>query len=211
MYNLSFIENNLLKSLIRFGLKKKSDFIFRPNHPALVSASPCSWSLVVFSDWRLSLTLTFSLSLCVSDYCKKAYKKVHHTRLEERVTTICQRENSFYVDTVRAFRDRRYEFKGLHKVMPELLYMHLHQNTSPHLHQNTSSHLHQNTSPPKHISTKTHVHQDTSSLKHIFTKTHLHIFTKTHVHQDTSPHRRRDFFFMHQLKGLQTGILSPMD
>lgn len=36
--------------------------------------------------------------------------------MEERVTTICQRENSFYVDTVRAFRDRRYEFKGLHKV-----------------------------------------------------------------------------------------------
>lgn len=52
----------------------------------------------------------------VSDYCKKAYKKTHVTRLEERVTTICQRENSFYVDTVRAFRDRRYEFKGLHKV-----------------------------------------------------------------------------------------------
>lgn len=54
--------------------------------------------------------------LLVSDYCKKAYKKIHVTRLEERVTTICQRENSFYVDTVRAFRDRRYEFKGLHKV-----------------------------------------------------------------------------------------------
>lgn len=52
----------------------------------------------------------------LSDYCKKAYKKTHVTRLEERVTTICQRENSFYVDTVRAFRDRRYEFKGLHKV-----------------------------------------------------------------------------------------------
>ena len=44
---------------------------------------------------------------------------MHHTRLEEKVTTICQRENSFYVDTVRAFRDRRYEFKGLHKVNPE--------------------------------------------------------------------------------------------
>lgn len=29
---------------------------------------------------------------------------------------MCQRENSFYVDTVRAFRDRRYEFKGLTKV-----------------------------------------------------------------------------------------------
>lgn len=51
-----------------------------------------------------------------ADYCRKAYKKIHVTKLEERVTTICQRENSFYVDTVRAFRDRRYEFKGLHKV-----------------------------------------------------------------------------------------------
>lgn len=56
----------------------------------------------------------------ISDYCKKAYKKTHVTRLEERVTTICQRENSFYVDTVRAFRDRRYEFKGLHKVHDDI-------------------------------------------------------------------------------------------
>uniref|UniRef100_A0A6Q2YZ91 DNA polymerase epsilon catalytic subunit n=1 Tax=Esox lucius TaxID=8010 RepID=A0A6Q2YZ91_ESOLU len=57
----------------------------------------------------------------LGDYCRRAYKKVHHTRLEERVTTICQRENSFYVDTVRAFRDRRYEFKGLHKVWKKKL------------------------------------------------------------------------------------------
>jgi len=28
---------------------------------------------------------------------------------------VCQRENSFYVDTVRDFRDRRYEFKNMHK------------------------------------------------------------------------------------------------
>lgn len=40
-------------------------------------------------------------------YCRKAYKKVKLTRTEERATTICQKENSFYVDTVRAFRDRR--------------------------------------------------------------------------------------------------------
>ena len=32
------------------------------------------------------------------------------------MTTVCQRENSFYVDTVRAFRDRRYEFKRFLKV-----------------------------------------------------------------------------------------------
>ncbi|KAK9679178.1 protein of unknown function (DUF1744) [Popillia japonica] len=48
-------------------------------------------------------------------YCRKAYKKVKLTRTEERATTICQKENSFYVDTVRAFRDRRYEYKGLSK------------------------------------------------------------------------------------------------
>lgn len=52
----------------------------------------------------------------LSEYCRKAYKKTHITRIEERFTTICQKENSFYVDTVRAFRDRRYEYKGLQKV-----------------------------------------------------------------------------------------------
>lgn len=51
----------------------------------------------------------------LTEYCRKAYKKVHVTRTEERETTICQKENSFYVDTVRAFRDRRYEYKGLNK------------------------------------------------------------------------------------------------
>ena len=52
-----------------------------------------------------------------TDYCHKAYKKVRMSRQEIRNTMICQRENSFYVDTVRAFRDRRYEFKGLLKVI----------------------------------------------------------------------------------------------
>ena len=57
------------------------------------------------------------------DYCKKAYKKVHITREEERESMICQRENSFYVDTVRAFRDRRYEFKGLTKASIFVLFV----------------------------------------------------------------------------------------
>ena len=50
------------------------------------------------------------------EYCRKAYKRIRVTRQEEKTTTVCQRENSFYVDTVRAFRDRRYRFKGLLKV-----------------------------------------------------------------------------------------------
>ncbi|CAH3120153.1 unnamed protein product [Pocillopora meandrina] len=51
----------------------------------------------------------------LQDYCHKAYKRVRVSKQEIRNTMICQRENSFYVDTVRAFRDRRYEFKGLLK------------------------------------------------------------------------------------------------
>uniref|UniRef100_A0A0X3P616 DNA-directed DNA polymerase n=2 Tax=Schistocephalus solidus TaxID=70667 RepID=A0A0X3P616_SCHSO len=52
----------------------------------------------------------------LSDFCRRAYKRIHTTRTEERVAMVCQRENSFYVDTVRSFRDRRYKFKGLTKV-----------------------------------------------------------------------------------------------
>ncbi|CAO1425761.1 unnamed protein product [Diamesa tonsa] len=52
----------------------------------------------------------------LSDYCHKAYKKTKVTKLETRSSTVCQMENSFYVDTVRAFRDRRYEYKGMTKV-----------------------------------------------------------------------------------------------
>lgn len=44
-----------------------------------------------------------------------AYKKTKITKEEVKTTTICQKENSFYVDTVRAFRDRRYEYKALNK------------------------------------------------------------------------------------------------
>jgi len=50
------------------------------------------------------------------EYCRKAYKKAHVTKVETREQTVCQRENAFYVDTVRAFRDRRYEYKALNKV-----------------------------------------------------------------------------------------------
>ncbi len=52
----------------------------------------------------------------LTEYCRKAYKKVHVTKTEVKTQTICQRENSFYVDCVRAFRDRRYEYKALNKV-----------------------------------------------------------------------------------------------
>lgn len=52
----------------------------------------------------------------LQDYSKKIYHKIHDSKTIEREAIICQRENPFYVDTVRSFRDRRYEFKGKQKV-----------------------------------------------------------------------------------------------
>ncbi|KAL9130915.1 MAG: hypothetical protein Q9217_001018 [Psora testacea] len=52
----------------------------------------------------------------LTDYSKKIYHKIHETKIIEREAIICQRENPFYVDTVRDFRDRRYDFKGKQKV-----------------------------------------------------------------------------------------------
>nr|ASF90262.1 hypothetical protein SPAR03885 [Bartheletia paradoxa] len=51
----------------------------------------------------------------LGDYSRKVYKKTHETKIINREAIICQRENPFYIDTVRAFRDRRYTYKGLHK------------------------------------------------------------------------------------------------
>lgn len=51
----------------------------------------------------------------LGDYSRKVYRKTHETKVITKTAIICQRENSFYIDTVRAFRDRRYEYKGLHK------------------------------------------------------------------------------------------------
>ena len=52
----------------------------------------------------------------LTDYSKKIYHKIHDTKTVEREAIICQRENPFYVDTVKNFRDRRYDFKGQQKV-----------------------------------------------------------------------------------------------
>jgi DNA polymerase epsilon subunit 1 len=51
----------------------------------------------------------------LKEYSRKVYKKLHQTTVLKKVETICMRENSFYVETVRAFRDRRYVYKGLLK------------------------------------------------------------------------------------------------
>lgn len=52
----------------------------------------------------------------LTDYSRKAYHRVKDTITIEKEAIICQRENPFYVDTVKDFRDRRYYFKGQQKV-----------------------------------------------------------------------------------------------
>lgn len=52
----------------------------------------------------------------LSDYSRKVYHRIKQSKTVSREAIVCQRENPFYVDTVRSFRDRRYEFKTLVKV-----------------------------------------------------------------------------------------------
>ena len=49
-------------------------------------------------------------------YSQKVYHKIRESTTIVREAIICQRENPFYIDTVRDFRDRRYDYKGKTKV-----------------------------------------------------------------------------------------------
>ncbi|KAI9339371.1 hypothetical protein BDR26DRAFT_919110 [Obelidium mucronatum] len=51
----------------------------------------------------------------VEEYSKKIYAKKFENKVIDKESIVCQRENPFYVDTVRNFRDRRYTYKGLLK------------------------------------------------------------------------------------------------
>ncbi|KAF4126175.1 DNA polymerase epsilon subunit 1 [Geosmithia morbida] len=49
-------------------------------------------------------------------YSQKIYHKIHDSTTITKEAIICQRENPFYVHTVRDFRDRRYDYKGKTKM-----------------------------------------------------------------------------------------------
>ncbi|CCH58351.1 hypothetical protein TBLA_0A05580 [Henningerozyma blattae CBS 6284] len=57
----------------------------------------------------------------LTDYCKKVYSRTKVSEVVEREAIVCQRENPFYANTVRSFRDRRYDFKGLAKTWKQKL------------------------------------------------------------------------------------------
>ena len=100
----------------------KTDFLFYLHNQYVKSSDASNEKTDLFNNWEKQQNQNAYFAMYISflpDYCHKAYKRVRVTKEEPRKTIICQRENSFYVDTVRAFRDRRYEFKGLLKVMQE--------------------------------------------------------------------------------------------
>ena len=70
---------------------------------------------ITFQDMSVEQQATI-VKKRLTDYSKKIYHKIHETKTIEREAIICQRENPFYVDTVKDFRDRRYDFKGKQKV-----------------------------------------------------------------------------------------------
>ncbi|KEG13670.1 putative DNA polymerase epsilon catalytic subunit [Trypanosoma grayi] len=71
---------------------------------------------------KLQETTQFNmLKKRLAEYSRKAYGKIHESREIMRSDVVCQRENSFYVDTVRLFRDRRYEYKAALKTWKKKL------------------------------------------------------------------------------------------
>lgn len=81
-----------------------------PSAPSSGSDPP---PVMSFDNEEARKNTTFRKRL--KEYCRVNYRKVHQTREVRKTATVCQRENPFYVDTVRAFRDRRYEYKALLK------------------------------------------------------------------------------------------------
>ena len=81
---------------------------------AQLEAEPATdeWGNVVrFSELR-EMEQANKIKARLKVISQRGYKKVHVTKTELREAIICQRENPFYVDTVKAFRDRRYVYKG---------------------------------------------------------------------------------------------------
>ena len=77
---------------------------FAPSHPG---GPQRTWAELPYEEQQEQKKQRLKL------YTQKVYRKV----MEKPVTatkkaSICMRENPFYIDTVKAFRDRRYVYKG---------------------------------------------------------------------------------------------------
>ncbi|KAK9328195.1 hypothetical protein V1520DRAFT_346727 [Lipomyces starkeyi] len=86
------------------------------NFPGKYSSQPPR----MFSDLPMSEQNSL-IKKRLSDFSRKIYHRIKETKTVEKEAIICQRENPFYADTVRDFRDRRYEYKNKHKLWKQNL------------------------------------------------------------------------------------------
>jgi DNA polymerase epsilon subunit 1 len=100
--------------------KRKMNWVWRGDYnPATKSEydrTKDQLSRETFEDGKSFHELTESeqaskITKRLKEYSKNAYKKTKVTEEVMREDTVCMRENGFYVDTVREFRDRRYDYK----------------------------------------------------------------------------------------------------
>ena len=81
--------------------------LYYPTRPLMAASE-------LVMSWRLKHSLHEEPS--TPSTIMQVYKRVLDKPVTEaREAGICMRENDFYVGTVMAFRDRRYEYKGLNK------------------------------------------------------------------------------------------------
>ena len=107
------------------GCKKKMNWVWRGDYnPATKSEydrTKDQLSRETFEDGQSFHELPAAeqaelISKRLKIYSKNAYKKTKVTEEVTKTDTVCMRENGFYVDTVREFRDRRYEYKSATKM-----------------------------------------------------------------------------------------------
>jgi len=91
-------------NMIKRALENETFPARHPNQPR------CAWDELSEEDQATHVKKR------LQEFSKKIYHKIHDSKTIEKEAIICQRENPFYVDTVKDFRDRRYHFKGQQKV-----------------------------------------------------------------------------------------------
>jgi DNA polymerase epsilon subunit 1 len=106
------------------GCKRRLDWIWRGDYSPAgkleYEAIKDQISREVLKDGRQFVDLSVNeqekmVAARLKEYSKNAYRR---TKITEEVTiknTVCMRENDFYVETVRRFRDRRYDYKKMTK------------------------------------------------------------------------------------------------
>ncbi|KAJ1543671.1 DNA polymerase epsilon catalytic subunit, partial [Nowakowskiella sp. JEL0078] len=111
-------EYNMIKNQLeteRFPKQKSEAFTGNQNMSApTINKTDVNAPLVPFHELSFSEQNNL-IKKRVAEYSRKVYRRVHENKIVAKESIVCQRENPFYVNTVRDFRDRRYEYKGLLK------------------------------------------------------------------------------------------------